>query len=199
MTTRVTASVLANTAVTIGTYGGANTIPVFTVDNQGRLTNAANTAPSGTFGISITGNSATTSQTNFSNLTISSSQVLTAANYTSHISMIKTIQRGTTAGAGAVTITAVNTAKSFIVTASKGSAGFVAARGSISLSPSGGNVPPTPTGGNFAINLGSYPSYSGSISGGTTDLTTKEYSAVLTNSTTITADGPVEWQVIEYL
>jgi len=38
----MTASQLANTAVTIGTYGGSNNIPVITVDQQGRLTSAAN-------------------------------------------------------------------------------------------------------------------------------------------------------------
>ena len=42
MTTKVTASTLANTAVTIGTYGGASQIPVVIVDKQGRLTSAAN-------------------------------------------------------------------------------------------------------------------------------------------------------------
>jgi hypothetical protein len=43
------------------------------------------------------------------------------------------------------------------------------------------------------------PSLSGTISGGTTNLTTKQYSAVLTSATTLTCDGPVEWQVVEYL
>jgi hypothetical protein len=46
MTTKVTGSVLANTAVTAGTYGGASAIPVVTVDAQGRLTSAANATPS---------------------------------------------------------------------------------------------------------------------------------------------------------
>ena len=40
----VTAAKLANTAVTTGTYGGSTQIPVITVDQQGRLTSAANTA-----------------------------------------------------------------------------------------------------------------------------------------------------------
>lgn len=34
---------LANTAVTIGSYGGANVVATFTVDQQGRLTAAGNT------------------------------------------------------------------------------------------------------------------------------------------------------------
>lgn len=43
MTTKVTGSVLANTAVTPGIYGWTSAIPVITVDGQGRLTSAANT------------------------------------------------------------------------------------------------------------------------------------------------------------
>ena len=82
MTTKVTGSVLANTAITPGTYGGATQIPVFTVDQQGRATYAANSAVSGisvattqltgTFpSSSITGlaTSATTDTTNAGNIT----------------------------------------------------------------------------------------------------------------------------------
>jgi hypothetical protein len=57
MTTRVTGSVLANTAVTVGTYGGAQALAVFTVDKQGRLTSAANVTSgvitAGSFGDSV--------------------------------------------------------------------------------------------------------------------------------------------------
>jgi hypothetical protein len=57
MTTRVTGSVLANTAVTVGTYGGAQALAVFTVDKQGRLTFAANVTSgvitAGSFGDSV--------------------------------------------------------------------------------------------------------------------------------------------------
>lgn len=42
MTTKVTSSVLNNTAVTPGTYGSSANIPVITVDQQGRLSSAAN-------------------------------------------------------------------------------------------------------------------------------------------------------------
>ena len=44
MTTRVSTSVLANTAVTPGTYGGSDVFSVITVDQQGRLSLAANTS-----------------------------------------------------------------------------------------------------------------------------------------------------------
>ena len=43
MTTKVTGSILANTAVTAGRYGGASTVGTFTVDAQGRLIDSGNT------------------------------------------------------------------------------------------------------------------------------------------------------------
>jgi len=46
MTTRVTSSVLANTTVTPGNYGGTTQHSVVTVDAQGRITSAANATPS---------------------------------------------------------------------------------------------------------------------------------------------------------
>jgi hypothetical protein len=47
MTTKVTSSVLANTAVTAGTYGGTANVAVITVGSDGRLTLAANVAIQG--------------------------------------------------------------------------------------------------------------------------------------------------------
>jgi len=46
MTTKVTPSVLSNTSVSSGTYGGSTQQAVVTVDAQGRITNAANATPS---------------------------------------------------------------------------------------------------------------------------------------------------------
>jgi hypothetical protein len=48
----ITGNKLVNTAVTIGTYGGASQIPVVVVDQQGRVTSASNVAvsiPSGAY------------------------------------------------------------------------------------------------------------------------------------------------------
>jgi hypothetical protein len=47
MTTKVTASVLANTGVTAGTYGTSSTVPIITVDAQGRITSATAATVSG--------------------------------------------------------------------------------------------------------------------------------------------------------
>jgi hypothetical protein len=108
---------------------------------------------------------------------------------------VKRIQSGTALAAGTITITAVTVAKSFVISVSKGSDGFVAARGSISLAQTSG----TPIGGGgTAFQGGPYPNFSGSITGGTTDLTVKQYSAKLTSSTQLTVDGPCEWQVVEH-
>jgi len=118
---------------------------------------------------------------------------------------IKSIQAGVYSGSGGtITISAVVVAKSIISTVSKSSAGTVAATGSTTgtLTPSTGIQT---TAGVWSSNydyvkITYTPHYSGTrtLSGGTTSLITKQYSAVITNSTTITADGPCEWQVIEY-
>ena len=71
----MTASQLANTAVTTGTYGGATNVSSFIVDQQGRITSAANVAisiPSGAY-VTNTNNSILTNNTSItSNSTISS-------------------------------------------------------------------------------------------------------------------------------
>jgi hypothetical protein len=106
---------------------------------------------------------------------------------------VKRIQSGTALAAGTVAITAVTVAKSFVISVSKGSAGTVAATGSITLTSANGQPGGVQSGSSGAFG----PSYSGSLTGGTTDLTVKQYSAKLTSSTQLTVDGPCEWQVIE--
>lgn len=120
---------------------------------------------------------------------------------------VKSVQRGVSASAGTATITAVNTAKSTIISVSKGSAGTVATNSTVPNMQLKGatktfdlmstNAASTGT----AYNQGSGEkiyAYGGSMSGGTTNLVAKQYSAVLTNATTVTFDGPCEWEVVEY-
>lgn len=47
MTTKVTASLLANTSVVAGTYGSSTTVPIIVIDNQGRITSATAATISG--------------------------------------------------------------------------------------------------------------------------------------------------------
>jgi hypothetical protein len=51
---------LATTGVTAGSYGGNNSIPSITVDAKGRVTAVSTVTPSGTYAISISGSSAST-------------------------------------------------------------------------------------------------------------------------------------------
>ena len=60
--------VLANTAVTAGTYGGATQVPTFVVDSKGRITSAANVALSTTF--NFAGNTGTGTTSTGGTLTI---------------------------------------------------------------------------------------------------------------------------------
>ena len=63
--------------------------------------------------------------------------------------------------------------------------------------PAGGGAVSGTTGGTISGSISS-PGLSGTISGGTTNLTAREFSARLTAETTIQCDGAVEWQVVEY-
>lgn len=121
---------------------------------------------------------------------------------------VKVVYRGSTVGASTVNLPdRVDPSKSVVLSNSKGSAGTVAARGDVSfsslvLTPAGG-TPIQPFGGPAALPGGSFPNYNGSgsgaISGGTTDLTVKVFSAILSlDGKQIIADGAVEYQVIEF-
>lgn len=125
---------------------------------------------------------------------------------------VKLVQRGqfTSYTPGSVSLgTPVNTQKAFVISESKGSSGYVAARGVINgtLSPSGNKYFQQTETSPYAKTFASYqasndlvPSYSGerSLSGGTTDLTVKTYSAYLVNANSVYCDGPCNWQVIEF-
>ena len=117
--------------------------------------------------------------------------------YPASANVIKSIQSGSTASAGSITISPVS--KAFVISFSTGSAGTVATGSSESgtLTPSGGSVA---TQANGAMGGGSFPNFIGtrSLSGGSTSLTSEEYGVTLTNSTTLTATGACRWQVIDY-
>ena len=115
-------------------------------------------------------------------------------------STIKSVQRGFASSAGNVTISAIDTAKSFVTSFSTGSAGSVQTDSITTgtYTPSGGNI------GQYSQSYnpgsGSYPNLIGtrSFSGGSTSLTSASYGAYIVNSTTITVSGPCRWEVVEY-
>lgn len=109
---------------------------------------------------------------------------------------VKSVQRGTAAGAGNVTITAVDISKTMIRSYSKGSSGSVAARGTGT-----GNWQITQNTTQLSTNpieLSSYYTFSIPLTAGSTDLTAKTEGAKLVNSTTINCSGACEWEVIEF-
>ena len=117
-------------------------------------------------------------------------------------SPLNSVQRGVAAAAGNIVINAVDPEKTVVISRSKGSAGTVATNSTIPAHYISG-MTPTNTGGNTVWYFDSSRNYSQlraeavTLTGGTTDLYVKEYSAKLVDSTHIYVDGPCEWQVIE--
>ena len=68
--TKIDGSVLANTGVTSGNYGGSTQIPVLNIDGQGRITSASNTTVSTT--INLTGTTGSGSVSGGGTLTFAS-------------------------------------------------------------------------------------------------------------------------------
>jgi hypothetical protein len=109
--------------------------------------------------------------------------------------------------------------KAVVYSISKGSAGTVGVSGTVNINAATVSLTTTPIitesinygeeyiaiSKSFSENgvawssSGTVAAHNGTLSGGSTNLTTKQYSAVLTSATTLTCDGPVEWQVVEYL
>ena len=127
---------------------------------------------------------------------------------------LKGVQRGVVSTAGNVTISAVDMAKAFTISVSKGSAGSVGATGAISLNPhtlsgtyssqngyrvAASGAPASAGAGNdYGVTTTNVPAQSGTLTAGATNLTVREYSARLISPTQIYCDGPCEWQVIEH-
>ena len=118
------------------------------------------------------------------------------------VKTVKSVQRGTSSG-GYVTISEVDMSKTMVYSVSKGSYGYVAARGSIT-----GDM-------NLELGVDDDFEYGGhrstaygrenynitgtrTLSGGSTNLTTRQYSARLDSPTQLYCDGAVEWQVVEF-
>lgn len=94
MTTKIKPSVLEDTTVTPGTYGGGQSIPIVTIDQQGRITAASNTSV-GVANTQITG-------------VITPQQIANTKTY--NISISGTAARATIAGDGSSFITDTNIA-----------------------------------------------------------------------------------------
>lgn len=118
------------------------------------------------------------------------------------VSPIKSIQRGVASSAGNITISSIDTSKSFIRSYSTSSTGSVGVTGSESgtLTPTGSYSFGGTGGGNASSGGGSFPSYLGTrtTTSGSTSITVSEYGAYIVNSTTITATGSCRWEVVEY-
>ena len=120
--------------------------------------------------------------------------------YPAVASGIKSVQRGSAASAGTITVSSVDTAKSFVTSFSTGSAGSVQTNSNTAgtYTPSGGNIGQYSQ--SFNPSSGSYPNLIGTrnFSGGSTSLTSAAYGAYIVNSTTITVSGACRWEVVEY-
>jgi len=117
---------------------------------------------------------------------------------------IKSIQRGTAAVAGNITINAVDVSKTVVNSFSTSSDGTVAARGTMGGTStfvnnynSQGNASRPTDGSGDAQNTRTI-NHASTLSGGTTDVTVAEYGVYLSNSTTLVATGPCRYEVIEY-
>lgn len=135
--------------------------------------------------------------------------------------IVKSIQKGKTTSAQTVYISRVNLNRSIVLSVSKGSAGYVASSGNLTANTTlrvnqevyddtyrgedttCGIKNVYSSGTRYdkaAVNATENQTIAitGSVSGGSTDLTVKQYSATLTSPTTLYCDGACEWQVIEF-
>ena len=115
-------------------------------------------------------------------------------------SIIKSVQRGSTASAGTVTISTVDTTKTFVRSFSNAASGSAGINSSTAgtYTPSGGNV--SVSSPSFNPAGGSFPNYIGTrtFSGGSTTLTSAANGAYLSTSTTIITSGACYWEAVEY-
>jgi len=96
-------------------------------------------------------------------------------------SLLKSIQRGVSNNATSVTITAVDTNKSFVNTFPIASSGDSSVSASVAGGPYTGSV-----GVDSSVNF-------------STGFTTTKYGAYLSTSTTLVTTGPCRWEIVEFL
>jgi len=131
-------------------------------------------------------------------------------------SPVKSVQRGSAAGAGSVTITAVDIAKSFCNIFGTTSSGTVAASGAVSgitgniasaLVDSPAHYTSTyrvENNGGFGngrvgrVPATSFTGNASNITGGSTNLVAAVVQGFLANSTTLTVSGACRWEVVEF-
>ena len=112
---------------------------------------------------------------------------------------IKSVQRGSAAGSGNVTITAVDIAKSFVTVFGSASSGTVSVSGGVSANTitllhgfnDGGLI-----GGNNAsktLNIAAT-----NLTGGSNNLVAAVVQGYLSNSTTLVVSGACRWEVVEF-
>ena len=126
---------------------------------------------------------------------------------------IKLVQRGQAVSAGNITITAVDTTKTFVRSFSEGSSGTVATNSTVAahnISQPAITATGRQNSGSFYIDnlaqsfnyytipAATYSEASAALSGGTMDATTKQFGVHLANSTTLTATGACRWEVVEF-
>ena len=128
---------------------------------------------------------------------------------------IKSVQRGSAAGAGTVTITAVDITKSFVNIFGTASSGTIAASGTISAM--NGNIAQTTQSGTYGGSNGNFNSnqvsneytpavirattFAGNttnISGGSNNLVAAVVQGYLSSSTELIVSGACRWEVVEF-
>lgn len=116
-------------------------------------------------------------------------------------SAVKSVQRGTASGAGNITINAVDIAKTMVKSFSTGSAGTVAVPGTVAattVTASGYTATHGYTGSSGTGSTLSMTEQTANLGGGTTNLVSAVYGVYLSNSTTLVATGPCNYEVVEY-
>lgn len=131
---------------------------------------------------------------------------------------IKLVQRGSAAGAGSVTITAVNITKAFVNIFGTTSSGTVAASGTINAATgnagaatmtfnaphpfysnyTGGIYTNSTTNNSNTVGAHSISLNSTSLTGGSNNLVAAVVQGYLSDSTTLVVSGACRWEVVEF-